>query len=302
MVYATLGRLERDGCVTSVGQDQGGGPERTSYQLTEAGRVVLDQWLSEVEPPMPHIASTLLAKVLVALLAADEATRPGRGAQPRNTGMNHVAPRRVSRGPRKEDRERAVPIITARGVVRSYGRTAALRGVSLRVAEGEILAVTGPSGCAKSTLLPCLSGILRPGAGEVSYRGERIDSWSQARRSRLRRTEFGVLFQFGQLVAELSAAENVALPLLLAGGRREDQRAAGGADRGSTGSEGGHTSPLCFDRADVVAIPTFVRAVAVPWTHLGVLAGGAVVLVAVMMALSLSLLRTSTDIAELRVS
>jgi putative ABC transport system ATP-binding protein len=61
----------------------------------------------------------------------------------------------------------------------------------------------------------------------VTYRGERIDGWSEAARSRLRRTEFGVLFQFGQIVPELSAAENVALPLLLAGtGRREARTAA----------------------------------------------------------------------------
>ncbi|KAB1906212.1 ABC transporter ATP-binding protein [Micromonospora sp. AMSO31t] len=117
--------------------------------------------------------------------------------------------------------------LEARGVVRAYGRTPALRGVTLGVAEGEILAVTGPSGCGKSTLLHCLAGILRPDAGQVTWRGERIDEWSESARSRLRRTEFGVLFQFGQLVAELTAAENVALPLLLAGtGRREARTAA----------------------------------------------------------------------------
>nr|WP_228532585.1 ABC transporter ATP-binding protein [Micromonospora sp. ANENR4] len=115
----------------------------------------------------------------------------------------------------------------ARGVVRAYGHTPALRGVTLDVAEGEILAVTGPSGCGKSTLLHCLAGILRPDAGQVTWRGERIDTWPEAARSRLRRTEFGVLFQFGQLVAELTAAENVALPLLLAGtGRRAARTAA----------------------------------------------------------------------------
>ncbi|MET7831688.1 putative ABC transport system ATP-binding protein [Micromonospora sediminicola] len=117
--------------------------------------------------------------------------------------------------------------LEARGVVRAYGPTPALRGVTLDVAEGEIVAVTGPSGCGKSTLLHCLAGILRPDAGQVTWRGERIDQWSEAARSRLRRTDFGVLFQFGQLVAELTAAENVALPLLLAGtGRRAARTAA----------------------------------------------------------------------------
>ncbi|MEU4677480.1 ABC transporter ATP-binding protein [Micromonospora sp. NPDC023737] len=117
--------------------------------------------------------------------------------------------------------------LQTRDLVKSYGRTPALRGVALDVDEGEILAVTGPSGCGKSTLLHCLAGILRPDAGQVLWRGERLDTWSEAARSRLRRTEFGVLFQFGQLVAELTAAENVALPLLLAGtGRREAREAA----------------------------------------------------------------------------
>jgi putative ABC transport system ATP-binding protein len=118
------------------------------------------------------------------------------------------------------------PMLYGRGVVRSYGRTPALRGVTLDVAEGEIVAVTGPSGCGKSTLLLCLAGILRPDAGEVGYREQRIDTWSETARARLRRGEFGVLFQFGQLVAELSAAENVALPLLLAGARRREARTA----------------------------------------------------------------------------
>ncbi|MDT3440070.1 MULTISPECIES: ABC transporter ATP-binding protein [unclassified Pseudofrankia] len=117
-------------------------------------------------------------------------------------------------------------LLEARGLVRSYGAVAALRGVNLAIAEGEIVAVTGPSGCGKSTLLHCLSGILRPDAGEVVYRGRRIDNLSEAERSRLRRTELGVLFQFGQLVSELSAAENVALPLLLARTSRRRARTA----------------------------------------------------------------------------
>lgn len=118
-------------------------------------------------------------------------------------------------------------ILQARGLVRSYGLTYALRGVNLAVTEGEILAVTGPSGCGKSTLLHCLAGIMRPDAGEVTYRDQRVDQMSEAARAKLRRTEFGVLFQFGQLVMELTAVENVALPLLLAGtGRRAATAAA----------------------------------------------------------------------------
>ncbi|MEO8749194.1 MAG: ABC transporter ATP-binding protein [Allobranchiibius sp.] len=110
--------------------------------------------------------------------------------------------------------------LRARSVVASYGREPALKGVSLTLHTGEILAVTGPSGSGKSTLLMCLAGILSPDAGDVFYGDRRISGESEAMRSRLRRREFGVLFQFGQLVPELSAAENVALPLLLDGRRR----------------------------------------------------------------------------------
>ena len=118
-------------------------------------------------------------------------------------------------------------LLSGTDLVRGYGSTPALRGVDLAIDEGEIVAVTGPSGCGKSTLLHCLAGILRADAGTVTYRDHDIGLWSEAARSRLRRTDFGVLFQFGQLVPELTAVENVALPLLLAGtGRREARQAA----------------------------------------------------------------------------
>jgi putative ABC transport system ATP-binding protein len=111
-------------------------------------------------------------------------------------------------------------------VTKRFGDLVALAGVSLAVAPGTVTGVVGPSGCGKSTLLLCLAGILRPDAGEVGYRDQRIDTWSEAARARLRRGDFGVLFQFGQLVAELPAAENVALPLLLRGTRRREARTA----------------------------------------------------------------------------
>jgi putative ABC transport system ATP-binding protein len=112
------------------------------------------------------------------------------------------------------------PIIEARGVEKSFGHTPALRGATIAVARGEILAVMGPSGSGKSTLLHCLAGILTPDEGEVWFDGTRLDTMPEAKRSDLRRDRFGFVFQFGQLVPELTAEENVALPLLLSGMRR----------------------------------------------------------------------------------
>jgi len=111
-------------------------------------------------------------------------------------------------------------IIEARNVVKSFGQTPALRGASLRVRAGEILAIMGPSGSGKSTLLHCLAGILTPEEGEVWFAGARLDALSDDRRSGLRRDRFGFVFQSGQLVPELTAEENVALPMLLSGTRR----------------------------------------------------------------------------------
>ncbi len=117
-------------------------------------------------------------------------------------------------------------ILTAHDVVMSYRATPALRGVSIQLHAGEVLAVTGPSGSGKSTLLLCLAGVLRPEAGEIYYGQTRVDTLSEADRARLRRGDFGLLFQFGQLVPELSAVENVALPLLLSGARRKEAHTA----------------------------------------------------------------------------
>jgi putative ABC transport system ATP-binding protein len=111
-------------------------------------------------------------------------------------------------------------LIEARDVALSFGETPALRGASIEAAAGEILAIMGPSGSGKSTLLHCLAGILVPDAGEVWFDGRRVDTLDETRRSTLRRDRFGFIFQFGQLVPELTAEENVALPLLLAGVRR----------------------------------------------------------------------------------
>jgi putative ABC transport system ATP-binding protein len=111
-------------------------------------------------------------------------------------------------------------LLQARDVFLAFGHTPALRGADLCVEAGEIVAVMGPSGSGKSTLLHCLAGIFPPDRGEIWFDGDRLDTRSDAERTRLRRTAFGFVFQFGQLVPELTAADNIALPLLLGGTRR----------------------------------------------------------------------------------
>lgn len=114
-------------------------------------------------------------------------------------------------------------LLQAHAVRKSFARTEALRGVSAEINAGETVAITGPSGSGKSTLLLCLAGILRPEAGEVTYVGQRLDVLGEAERTRLRRREMGVVLQFGQLVPELTAVQNVVLPLLL---EKHDRAAA----------------------------------------------------------------------------
>nr|WP_042194993.1 ABC transporter ATP-binding protein [Kibdelosporangium sp. MJ126-NF4] len=104
----------------------------------------------------------------------------------------------------------------------AFGPTPALTGAGLRVDEREVVAVMGPSGSGKSTLLHCLAGIVRPDSGRVAYRGRDLGALTDDARSALRRTDFGFVFQFGQLVPELTFLENVALPLRLNGVSRRD--------------------------------------------------------------------------------
>ncbi|GAA5157647.1 ABC transporter ATP-binding protein [Amycolatopsis dongchuanensis] len=113
-------------------------------------------------------------------------------------------------------------VLSGRGLVKRYGTQFALAGVDIEVRPGEAIAIVGPSGSGKTTLLHVLAGILRPDEGEISLGGQRIDQLSEKKRSELRRSEFGFVFQQGMLVAELTAEENVALPMLLGGTSRKE--------------------------------------------------------------------------------
>lgn len=117
-------------------------------------------------------------------------------------------------------------LLAGRNLHKAYGRTAALNGATIAVAAGEVVAVTGPSGSGKSTLLLTLAGIVRPQAGEVTYDGQRLDRLPDQAVSLIRLRDFGLVLQFGHLVPELTALQNVALPLLLDGHRRAAAEAA----------------------------------------------------------------------------
>jgi putative ABC transport system ATP-binding protein len=130
------------------------------------------------------------------------------------------------------------PVLAARKVIKSFGATPALRGADVTVAPGEVLAVMGPSGSGKSTLLHCLAGILRPDSGEVWFDGARTDRLGERARTELRRRRFGFVFQFGQLVPDLPAIENVMLPLLLGDLRRPAARERAAPLFGQLGLDG----------------------------------------------------------------
>ncbi|MFF4832096.1 ABC transporter ATP-binding protein [Streptomyces sp. NPDC001315] len=112
-------------------------------------------------------------------------------------------------------------LLTASELRKAYGPTTALDGAEFSIHPGEVVAVMGPSGSGKSTLLHCLAGIVTPDSGSIVYNGQDLATMNDAGRSRLRRSEFGFVFQFGQLVPELTCVENVALPLRLNGTSRK---------------------------------------------------------------------------------
>jgi len=109
------------------------------------------------------------------------------------------------------------PVILTRGLAKDYDGVPALHDIDVEIADGEFVAVTGPSGCGKSTLLNLLGGLDRPTRGEIELAGRRVDGYSEARWALVRRSDIGFVFQFFNLIANLSVADNVELPGLLAG-------------------------------------------------------------------------------------
>ena len=120
--------------------------------------------------------------------------------------------------------------VRVRGVTKDFGRgdslTKALRGVDLDVPYGELLMLVGPSGCGKTTLVSIVAGTLEPTEGEVEVLGYDLVAMSNGRKVRFRRMNVGFVFQAYNLLPALTAAENAAVPLLIAGWRRRDAVAA----------------------------------------------------------------------------
>ncbi|QXB19451.1 putative ABC transport system ATP-binding protein [Corynebacterium coyleae] len=110
-------------------------------------------------------------------------------------------------------------------ITKSFTQQRVLEGISLTVGGGESVAIMGPSGSGKSTLLHCMSGVLVPDDGQVLFDGRDVAAMSDAERSRLRLENFGFIFQDGQLLPELTATENVALPQIMRGVSRAEAHA-----------------------------------------------------------------------------
>jgi len=112
-------------------------------------------------------------------------------------------------------------------VTKDFGGAPVLSGITLDINAGETVAVMGPSGSGKSTLLHCMSGVLTPTSGQVVFNNAVLSDASDAARSRTRLADFGFVFQDHQLLPELSALDNVALPAMLNGTSRGKARKRG---------------------------------------------------------------------------
>jgi len=149
----------------------------------------------------------------------------------------------------------------AQQLTKHYPGSIALDHVDFTANAGESIAIIGPSGSGKTTLLHCLAGILRPDAGAITLNTPssplRLDTLGDAALSRLRREEFGFVFQQGMLLPELPAIENVALPAMLLGTSRRDATELAGrwlVSMGLAGMEGRRPGELSGGQAQRVAV------------------------------------------------
>ncbi|WP_327732260.1 ABC transporter ATP-binding protein [Streptomyces sp. NBC_00487] len=126
-------------------------------------------------------------------------------------------------------------VLFAKGVDLLYGETPAVRNAEISLSRGEVVAITGQSGSGKSSLLYCLAGVLPVARGEVRFEGRSLGDLDDEELSELRRERFGFVFQYGELLPELTVEENTALPLRLAGQRKKKALAAAGEVLGRLG-------------------------------------------------------------------
>ncbi|MFJ3747766.1 ABC transporter ATP-binding protein [Streptomyces albidoflavus] len=117
----------------------------------------------------------------------------------------------------RDSTRRSGPVVQLDGVVKEYGETKALDGLTLSVEAGEAVAVMGPSGCGKSTLLNLVAGLDRPGAGGVRVAGQELTELNETGLALFRRRHIGMVFQFFNLIDDLPALDNVALTAQLTG-------------------------------------------------------------------------------------
>ncbi|MCQ9130568.1 ABC transporter ATP-binding protein [Streptomyces hilarionis] len=119
-------------------------------------------------------------------------------------------------------------VLCGTGIDLFYGETPAVRAAGISVCRGEVAAITGQSGSGKSSLLYCLAGVLPVARGEIRFEGRVLGDLDDEELSTLRRERFGFVFQYGELLPELTVEENAALPLRLAGQRKAPALAAAG--------------------------------------------------------------------------
>ncbi|MEH0511887.1 MULTISPECIES: ABC transporter ATP-binding protein [unclassified Streptomyces] len=117
---------------------------------------------------------------------------------------------------------KASEVLSAKQVDLFYGETPAVRSADISLGRGEVAAITGQSGSGKSSLLYCLAGVLPVARGEVAFEGRALAALTDEELSAIRRERFGFVFQYGELLPELTVEENTALPLRLAGQRKAE--------------------------------------------------------------------------------